>query len=164
MDTMTLLALASTAQLAVPVSVIPTSTATAGTATPTVSGAETLDTVLGTYQCSLIQGRRYLAIMNGLTGNLSVAGDVYLCNIRNSGSGGAPTTGSTLVAQQQWTSQSVGSVGRVGIPLANSFIAPSTGLNTFGFFAQRSSGTGAFTPVSPLNGVRELYVMYLGVV
>ncbi len=163
-STLELLLLANIAQLAVPVTVAPASTASAGTATSSVTGAEILDSVLGTYQCSLIQGRRYVAMMTGLTGNLSVAGDIYLCNIRNSGSSSAPTTASTLVAQQQWTTQSLGSAGRVGIPLANTFIAPSTGLNTFGYFTARSGGTGSFTPVSPLNGIRELYVMYLGAV
>lgn len=153
-----LLLMAATAQLAVPVNAAPVSTATNGSVT---SGAtETLDTVLGTYQCSLIAGRRYLAVMNDLLGNGSVAADVFQCNIRNSGSSSAPTASSTLIASQQWVATVVGTSGRSAIPLSQSFIAPASGLNTLGFFAVRNSGTGVFTPV----GNRELYVMYLGTV
>jgi hypothetical protein len=157
-----LLALAAVAQLQPLVNATPASTSANGTASSGIT--ETLDTVLGTYQASLIAGRRYLAIMNGLIGNCGVAGDIYYLNIRNSGTSSAPTASSTIVAEQQWTSTTTGNSSRVGIPLANSFIAPATGLNTFGFFAVRNAGTGAFTPISPPNGVRELYVMYLGAV
>lgn len=161
-STFELLLMATYAQLALPVNASPVNTVNNGSATSGVS--EIRDDILGVYQCNLLVGRRYLAIMNGLTGNLSVAGDIFLCNIRNSGTATTPNASSTLVAQQLWTSPSSGSSGRVGIPLANSFIAPATGINTFAFFAQRASGSGVFTPVSPTNGVRELYVMYLGTV
>lgn len=154
--------LAQVAALTLPISATPASSSSNGT--PTASSTETEDTVLGTYQCSLIAGRRYLAVMNGLIGNCGTAGGIFLCNIRNSGSGSAPTASSTLVAQQQWTSTTTATASRVGIPLANSFIAPTSGLNTFAFFAQLVGGSGIFTPVSPTNGFRELYVMYLGVV
>lgn len=152
------------AQLAVPVNATPTSTISAGTATSGTT--ETMDAVLGVYQCNLIAGRRYVALMNGLTGNLNTANDIYVCNIRNSGSSSTPTASSTLVAQSQWTAANTGTSGRTPIPLAGSFIAPSTGVNTFAMFAQRVSGTGVFTPVSPNGNVfpRELYVMYLGAV
>lgn len=155
------------AALAVPVNAAPTSTSSAGTVTPaggSGAGTETMDAVLGTYQCTLIAGRRYMAIMNGLTGNLSVAADIYVCNIRNSGSSSTPTAASTLVAQSQWTATNTGTSGRTPIPLAGSFIAPASGLNTLAFFAQRIGGTGQFTPVSPNSGTRELLVMYLGIV
>lgn len=157
-----LMALAAIAQFAVPVSVAPATASGAGTATSGTT--ETMDTVLGTYQVSLIAGRRYAAIMNGLTGNAGVANDIYLCNIRNSGSTSTPTASSTLVAQQQWSSTTSGTPSRNGIPLAGTFIAPTTGLNTFAFFAQRISGTGAFTPVSGNTYQRELYVAYCGIV
>jgi hypothetical protein len=156
--------LALTAQLAVPVNKTPTSATLNGTITSGTT--ETQDAVLGTYQCQLIAGRRYLATMNGLTGLTSVAGDIYLLNIRNSGSASTPTSASTLVAQSQWTSTTSSGPSRIAVPLAGSFIAPTTGLNTFAFFAQRASGTGTFTPVSPNSGgfPRELFVMYLGAV
>lgn len=157
-----LIALATVAQLQPLVTATPTSTVTNGT--PTSSVAEIRDDVLGVYQCNLIAGRRYMAVMNGLVGNGSVAGDVYAINIRNSGSSSTPTASSTLVAQQSWVPQAVATVGRAPIPLAGSFIAPVTGVNTFAFLAQRLSGSGIFTPVSPNAIARELFVMYLGAV
>jgi hypothetical protein len=161
-DTFELIALAAVAQLQPLVNATPASTTTNGT--PTSGTTETEDAVLGTYQCNLISGRRYMAVMNGLVGNGSVVSDVFLLNIRNSGSSSAPTSSSTLVAQQEWTPQTAGTSGRSPIPLAGSFIAPATGLNTFAFFAQRTAGTGVFTPISPLAIARELFVMYLGAV
>jgi len=158
-DSLALYALAQTAQLAVPVTATPVSTSAAGTVTSGTT--ETLDAVLGTYQCSLIAGRRYVAVVNGLIGNGSVAGDVFAVNIRNSGSSSAPTSSSTLLCQQQWVCTVAGTSGRSAIPISQSFIAPSTGLNTFGVFAVRQSGTGVYTP----DGTpRELYVQYLGTV
>lgn len=162
-----LLLMALTGPLAVPATVAPASTTLPGTAT---SGAtETFDTVLGYYQCQLTAGRRYQATMLGLHGNCGVANDIYSLQIRDSGSASNPTASSTLVAQAQWTSTTTGSLSRLPIPLANTFIASSTGLHTFGFSATRTSGTGAFTPEPPnANGatqfIRELFVTYLGTV
>lgn len=158
MDSLSLYALAQVAQFAVPVNATPAATSTNGT--PTSGATETLDSVLGTYQCSLVAGRRYVAVVNGLIGNGSVAADVFNINIRNSGSSSAPTASSTLVATQEWIATAAGTPGRTTIPVALSFIAPTTGLNTFGCFAVRSSGTGVYTPI----GTRELYVMYAGTV
>lgn len=156
------LLLAQTAQLMVPVNAAPVSTSSTGT--PSSGTTETFDIVLGYYQATLIAGRRYLAIMNGLIGNAGVAGDVYTLQIRNSGSSSNPTSSSTLVAQVQWTSQYAGTSSRTPLFIANSFIAPTTGVNTFGFSSTKAIGTGPFTPVAPPNGMRELYVMYLGAV
>jgi hypothetical protein len=103
-------------------------------------------------------------VLDGLVGNGSVVADTFVINIRNSGSSATPTTSSTLVAQQEWVPQAVGSTGRQAIPVANTFIAPTSGVNTFAVFAARSGGTGQFTPLSPPSGVRELYVVYLGTV
>jgi hypothetical protein len=163
MDSLALYAMAQAAQFAVPVNAAPTSTNAAGTPTPN-STVETMDSVLSTYQCTLIAGRRYRAVLDGLVGNGSVTGDTFVVNIRNSGTSSGPTTASTLVAQQEWVPQTTGSGGRAPIPVGNSFIAPASGLNTFAVFAQRTGGSGIFTPLSPPSGVRELYVVYLGVV
>lgn len=163
MDSLLLYALAQVAQLAVPVNAAPQSTNATGTVTPS-GGAETEDAILGTYQCTLIAGRRYRAVLDGLVGNGSVAGDTFVINIRNSGSSSGPTTASTLVAQQEWVPQTSGSGGRAPIPVSNTFIAPSSGLNTFAVFAARTGGSGVLTPLSPPSGVRELYVVYLGTV
>lgn len=157
-----LLALAAVAQLQPLVTATPTSVTTSGT--PTVGTTETMDAILDTYQTYLIAGRRYMAVMNGLVGNGSVAGDVYATNIRNSGSSTTPTASSMLVAQQSWVASAAGTAGRSPIPLAGSFIAPATGLNTLAFFAQRTGGTGVFTPISPAVIARELLVIYLGAV
>lgn len=157
-----LIALAAVAQLQPPVNAAPTFTTATGT--PTSGVAEIRDDILGVYQCTLIAGRRYMAIMNGLVGNSTVADDIYAINIRNSGSSSTPGSTSTLVAQQTWVPQAVGSLGRAPIPLAGSFIAPTTGINTFAFLAQRTSGSGVFTPLSPNVGPRELFVIYLGAV
>lgn len=153
-----LLLMAQTAPLAVPVAVAPASTSSNGTATSGTT--ETFDTVLGYYQVNLIAGRRYLAIVNGLIGNGTVIGDEFTLQIRNSGTSSNPTSASTLIAQTEWYTNAAGTAGRVGAALGQSFIAPVTGLNTFGMSATRILGTGAFTPV----GTRELYVMYLGTV
>jgi hypothetical protein len=156
------LLLALTAQLAVPVNATPQSAASNGTAS---SGAvETFDAVLGYYQCQLIAGRRYMAVMNNLVGNAGVAGDTYQFQIRNSNSASNPTSASTLVAQQQWTAQYAGGASRIPICMAGSFVASASGTNTFGFSSTKTSGTGPFTPVSPPNLARELFVIYLGAV
>lgn len=152
------LLLSLVSQLSMPVTVAPQTTSANGTATSGTT--ETFDAVLGYYQVSLTAGRRYLAVMNGLVGNGSVVADDYTIQIRNSGTSSNPTAASTLIAQTQWYVPATGSGGRGGIPFAGSFIAPATGLNTFGVSATRVAGTGVFTPV----GTRELYVMYLGTV
>lgn len=153
--------------IAPPVNAAPVSTTLPGTATSGTT--ETFDTVLGYYQCYLTAGRRYKAIMLGLHGNCGVANDIYSLQIRDSGSSSDPTSASTLVAQAQWTSTASGSLSRLPIPLANTFLASSSGLHTFGFSATRISGTGAFTPEPPnANGatqfIRELFVEYCGTV
>lgn len=162
MDSLTLYTMAQAAQFSVPVNAAPTSTNSLGSVTSGTT--ETEDTVLSTYQCTLIAGRRYRAVLDGLVGNGSVAGDTFVINIRNSGTSSGPSTGSTLVAQQEWVPQTAGSGGRAPIPVGNSFIAPASGANTFAVFAQRTGGSGIFTPLSPPAGVRELYVVYCGVV
>jgi hypothetical protein len=166
-DTFEALLMALTAQLAVPVTAAPITSSAAGTATSGTT--ETFDAVLGYYQCSLISGRRYMAVLNGLNGNCGVASDIYTIQIRDSGSSSNPTSASTMVAQAQWTSTTTGSLSRVPIPLAGSFIASSSGTHTFGVSATRISGSGAFTPEPPgANAAtpftRELFVMYLGAV
>lgn len=156
------------AGLSLPVIIAPQSTISNGTATPTGGsgpGTETFDAVLGYYPVPLVAGRRYLAVVNGLVGNGTVAADVFSIQIRNSGSASNPTSSSTLITQTEWYVPATGSSGRDGISLSGSFIAPSSGTNTFGVSATRVVGSGVFTPVvGPGNNVRELYVMYLGVV
>ena len=149
--------------LSVPVTATPTSTATNGTASSGTT--ETFDAVLGYYQCNLIAGRRYMAICNGVQGNGNPT-DVYSIQIRNSGSNSNPTASSTLICQSEWYCPGTGSAGRNVIPLQGSFIAPTTGINTFGMSSLRLLGTGSFTPVAAsLSGaVRELFVIYLGTV
>lgn len=161
MDSLALYTMAQAAQVATPVTTTPASTSSAGTMTSGTT--ETMDAVLGTYQCNLISGRRYLAVMNNLMGGATVAGDLYEVKIRNSGSSSTPTTSSTLIAFSQWYCPAAGGVGQTTIPLACSFIAPANGVNTFAFFAVRAAGTGVFTPLSG-SASRELYVMYLGAV
>jgi hypothetical protein len=155
--------LAQVAGLALPVTATPVSTISNGTVT--VGTTETFDAVLGYYAVTLVAGRRYLAVVNGLVGNGTVTADVYTVQIRNSGSASNPTSSSTLITQTEWYVPAVGSSGRDGITLSGSFIAPASGVNTFGVSATRAVGSGVFTPVvGPNNNVRELYVMYLGVV
>ena len=129
---------------------------------PLISSEE-FDAVLGYYQVSLVAGRRYLAVMNNLIVGATVATDLYSLRIRNSGSSSNPTAASTAVAYAQWYCPAVGGAGEENVIVAGSFIAPTNGINTFGFSAQRAAGTGALTPLSN-TPPRELYVMYLGVV
>lgn len=166
-STYELMLMALSAQLAVPVNAAPATSLVGGT--PTTGTTEVFDSTVGFYQCALVAGRRYQAVMLGLHGNCGTAGDIYSIQIRNSGSSSNPTTSSTIVAQSQWTSTTTGSASRVPVPVANTFIAPTTGLNTFGISAVRLAGSGAFTPQPPnANGAtqyyRELFVMYMGVV
>jgi hypothetical protein len=156
------LLLAQTAQLAVPVSATPVSTSSPGTASSGTT--ETFDTVLGYYQTSLIAGRRYMVVVNNLLCGATVANDVYALRVHNSGSSSNPTSGSTTIAQSDWLCVNTGGAGETTVPLAGSFIAPATGINTFGLSMQRIAGTGVGTPLSPSSASRELYVMYLGVV
>lgn len=149
-------------QLAVPVVSAPISTLTSGTVTS--STTETFDTVLGYYQCNLVAGRRYQLVLNGLLCGGSVANDLYTLRVRNSGTSSNPTTSSTIVAAGQWLCRIVGGPGEVTTQISHSFIAPSSGVNTFGFSAQRAVGSGAFTPLSLGGNPREMYVMYLGTV
>jgi len=162
-STYEILLLAATAQLAPPVTATPVSTISNGTVT--VGTTETFDAVLGYYAVTLVAGRRYLAVVNGLVGNGTVTADVFSVQIRNSGSASNPTSSSTLITQTEWYVPAVGSSGRDGITLSGSFIAPASGVNTLGVSATRAVGSGVFTPVvGPGNSVRELYVMYLGAV
>lgn len=138
---------------------VPTTTASNGTATSGTT--ETQDMVLGTYQCTLVNGQRYEAKMNGLIGSGSVAGDVYDIKIRDSGSASAPTSSSTLIAFTQWVCPAAGGAGQATVPLAGTFVSGSSGTHTLGMFAQRVSGTGVFTPVSGTLA-RELFVHELG--
>lgn len=140
---------------AIPVSTLSSGTVTSGT-------TETQDAVLGTYQWNAVSGRRYAAVMNGLLGGGTVAADLYILKIRNSGSASTPTTSSTIVAASQWYCPASGGAGQTSIPLAGSFTAPASGTNTIAFFAVRAAGTGTFTPISGAIA-RELYVVDLGV-
>lgn len=141
---------------------VPISTVTNGTAT--VGTTDTIDSVLGNYQFTAISGRRYRVVMTGLMGNGSVAADVFAIRVRDSGSASTPTTSSTAVLDTAWTPTTTGSPGRQLIPMEDTFIAGSSGTHTLAFFAQRSSGTGIFTPVSPnsfggsVTGARKLWV------
>ena len=140
----------------------PINTGSAGTAT--VGTTDTMDTVLGTYQFTAVTGRRYRVVMANLFGNGSVAGDVFAVRIRDSGSASTPTTASPAVVDNAWTPMAAGTTGRSAIPMVETFVASSSGTHTLAFFAQRSTGTGVFTPVSPatfggtMTGVRKLWV------
>lgn len=136
---------------------------TSSNGTPTAGGgSETFDAILGFYQATLINGHRYEVKMNGLIGNCGANGDEYQLQIRDSGNASNPTTGSTLVAQTQWSSTTNGISSRTPIYIANTFVAGGSGVHTFGFSSARISGTGVFTPVNGPNLFRELFVVDLG--
>lgn len=145
--------------------IVATPTTVVASGTPTSGTTETLDAVLGTYQCSLVAGRRYMAVMDGILGNGNTVADLFALRIRNSGTSSAPTASSTLVAETGWYCAATGSGGRTSADFTGTFVAATSGTNTFGFFAQRIAGGGVFTPVSGLSGtlVRELYVLDIGV-
>jgi len=147
---------ASVLSIGIPTGNAPVSTTTNGT--PTVGTTETFDAILAYYQFTAINGHRYEARCNGLIGNGSVTGDVYTLQIRDSGNSSNPTSGSLLVAQQEFYTAAAGSAGRSAIPLAMSWVAAGSGVHTIGVSAVRVSGTGVFTPV----GYRELFVVDLG--
>lgn len=138
--------------LATPISTTSNGTATSGT-------TETFDTSLGSgtgyYQCSLVSGVRYRVVYDGLIGNGTASGVEYAIQIRNSGTSSTPTSASTLIAQTNWSCAAAGTIGRTPIPLRLTFVAASTGINTFGLSATAPSGV--FTPVSS-STAREFYV------
>jgi hypothetical protein len=140
----------------IPTGNAPISTSSNGTVTSGTT--ETFDVVLSYYQFTAINGHRYEARLNGLIGNGSVVADVFTVQIRDSGNSSNPTSGSLLVAQQEWYCAAVGTAGRSAIPLSMSWVAAGSGVHTLGFSAVRVSGTGVFTPV----GNRELFVIDLG--
>ncbi len=139
---------------------VPISTASAGTAT--TGTTDTLDTGLGTYQFVAVSGRRYRVKLTNLFGNGTVVNDFFACRVRDSGTSSTPTTSSTAVVDSGWTCGVTGSSGRTAIPMEDTFVASSSGTHTLGFFAQRTSGTGVFTPVSVGTGSRKLWVEDLG--
>jgi hypothetical protein len=131
--------------------------------TATSGSTETFDTVLGYYTCALINGRRYRVTLEGLDGNGTVVNDVFDLRVRNSGSASNPTATSTLVAENIYTTQLTGTSGRVGIPMTGTFqYTGTTGNSVFGFSAQRTAGTGTFTPVEVGTLGRTLYVEDMG--
>jgi hypothetical protein len=136
----------------------PVTTSSNGTATSGTT--ETFDAVLGFYPCTLIVGRRYRAIVEGLIGNLTNAGPaVTTVNIRNSGSASNPTTASPIVATTLWYGTGAGSTGRNGIAISAPFVAGSAS-NVLGLSYAINSSAAPFTPV----GTRFLYVEDLGTV
>lgn len=134
----------------------PNSTSSNGTSTSGTT--ETFDAVLGYHQVQLVSGRRYQATVNGLIGNGGTALDEYLLQIRDSGSASNPTAASTLIAQTNYEVPAIGSSGRNGVVLGQSFLSASTGTHTLGVSATRFTGSGIFTPV----GTRELFVEDMG--
>lgn len=144
---------------------VPVNTGSLGTATSGTT--DTLDTILGTYQFTAVTGRRYRVNLTNLFGNGTAAGDVFACRIRDSGTSSTPTTASPAVVDSMWVCQVTGTGGRTAVPMMETFVSSSTGTHTLAFFAQRASGTGAFTPTSPsgvgtATGVRKLWVEDLG--
>jgi hypothetical protein len=145
---------------ATPVNTTANGTASSGT-------TETQDTTIGVFQWNATAGRRYMAVMNGLIANGTIANDVFSVRIRNSNSAATPTAASILVAESTYHPNVAGTNGREEIPLANTFTATVSGTNTIAFFSVRTTGTGVFTPLAPAGdgGVlgREMYVVDLGV-
>jgi hypothetical protein len=141
------------------VGILATAISTVTNGTVVSGGTESFDTVLGFYQATLVSGQRYRVVYDGLVGNGSVVGDVFLLQIRNSGSASNPTISSTIVAQTEWGVVVTGTAGRAPLPLRNTFVASVTGVNTFGVSGLKTAGSGTFTPVtSSASGLRELYV------
>lgn len=139
----------------------PTTSTATGTATSGTT--DTIDTVLGTYQFTAVAGQWYHVYLDGLVCNGSVANDAFALRVRDSGSASTPTTASTAVIDDQWTvNTGTGSAGRITRNLSGIFQSGSSGTHTLAFFAQRVSGTGVFTPLSPTavttTGARSLYV------
>jgi hypothetical protein len=143
---------------------VPVTTNANGSAT--IGTTDTIDAVLGNYQFTAIAGRRYRVMMSGLLGNGSVATDVFSVRVRDSGSASTPTTASTAVIDSTWVTLIAATAGRTGIPMEDTFIAGSSGTHTLAFFAQRTAGTGVFTPVSPsgTGALRKLWVEDCGTV
>lgn len=146
--------------LSIGISAAPISTATNGT--PSSGLTETFDIVLGYLSFTAINGHQYEVKLEGLIGNAGVAGDIYSINIRDSGSASNPTAGSTLVAQTSWVGVTAGTSGRQPIPLSGVWTAAGSGTHILGVSAMRTTGTGAFTPVSPPALARQLFVVDLG--
>lgn len=135
-----------------------------GTPTPG-NTVDTMDTVWSTYTFQAVAGRRYRVVLENLVCNGSIVADVYALRVRNGGAS-TPTTASPAVLDSCWTCALAGSTGRTTLTLEETFLASSTNTATLGFFAQRVSGTGAFTPLAPAGdnatGARKIYVEDIG--
>jgi len=132
-----------------------TPTASAAQGTSTTSTTEVRDAVLGNYTFTAVAGRRYRAIVDGLTMYSTVAADVAVMKIRNGGAS-TPTTASTVVATAYSTALSPASY--MGYALSNTF-APGAGVVTLSLFYLRAVGTGVLQTGASF---RELYVVDLG--
>lgn len=137
----------------------PTTTASSGT--PTSAGTETRDDVLGPYQFPAVAGVRYRAVIDNLKGGGTVANDLFALRIRWRSDSTTPTATDTVVAENPWISVVTGGPGQAGCSFGAEFVASVTGTNTLAFLAQRSAGTGIFTPISSGTG-RQLYVVAMG--
>jgi hypothetical protein len=133
-----------------------TPTATAATGTATSSTTEVLDVALGTYIFVATGTTRYRVVFAGLKISGSVAGDLFIVNIRNGGSS-TPTASSTLITTLNHYIPASGGAGQETVFLHQTFV-PSSGTVTLGAFMQRNNGTGVGTPV----GMREIYVENMG--
>jgi len=138
----------------------PTSTTSAGTGS--ASSTESRDAVLGNYSFTAVAGRRYLAVVNGIRLNGTVANDVVACRIRYNSGSSTPTSSSTLCADNQFPLPTTGSTGATSMPLQGTFV-PGAGVQTLAMFIVRTFGTGLVTPSATAAGAaRELFVIDLG--
>ena len=141
--------------------VAPTTTASTGTATAGGT-VEVLDAVLGTYQWTAQAGRRYRVLLEGCYVSTSVANDLYVVRVRDSGSASAPTITSTVVASGAVTLPVTGGPGQSSVYVVGTFLAGATGTHTIQATIQRGGGTGVGTPLSNNGTSRQLYVEDIG--
>ena len=132
----------------------------AGNGTPSVGTTETRDAVLGNYgPFTAVTGRRYEVKLNNMLSNGTVAGDMFIINVRNGGAS-TPTAASPLAATGSVYIAAAGGLGRTSAQVLGSFV-PGAGTVTLGVFVVRAVGTGVYTPISA-NVNRELYAVDVG--
>lgn len=133
-------------------------------ASPTSTGAEVLDTALGTYQFTAVSGRSYTIKAPGHHATSDTGGDDVRVLIRDSQDGTDPVN-TDLVLQSSAVHVPAGGA-KCPVPLEVTLDCPArlvAGVHTIGVFVDRLTGTGAAAVTVAVFGRRQLYAVDEGV-
>lgn len=138
----------------------PATTSSAGTATTSGSATPVRDAVLGNYSVSLVAGRQYRVVYDGLKLGLSAStATLSTCRIYRRTGTGNPTTADTALTESAIRLTTGGGPGQESLFVSLPFTVPASGTYTFAAFTINGLATAvAITPVAD----RALYVLDMG--